>query len=150
MKFLISPVGLFVFLLLAIAHPVQGIGQGEQEPIKPDTITVNVLGITDDARFEPREVSVNPGDVIRFNVLEGLHTVTAYHPDNRRELRIPPGAASFDSGALTAGDTWFLKITQTGEYNYFCMPHERMGHVGKIISSKSITNNKTLFLTTKN
>ena len=114
-----------------------GYEQPEQEVISPDTVTVKVLGTSTDSRFEPRIVHVNPGDVIRFDVKEGMHTVTAYHPDNRRELGIPEEAASFDSGILTAGQSWLLTITHIGEYNYFCMPHERLGHIGKIISDKN-------------
>lgn len=99
-----------------------------------DTLTVKVLGTDMDARFEPAIIQVNPGDVIRFEILEGLHTVTAYHPENRRPLRIPDTAKSFDSGPLTKGDVWYLTITETGFYDYFCLPHERMGHAGRIIS----------------
>ena len=136
-----------VFILLIIAvRPVTGMGNGCLQNNLPDTVTVKVLGTDTDARFEPNVIQVRPGDTVRFEVKEGMHTVTAYHPDNRRELGIPEGAESFDSGALTAGDTWFLTITHTGEYNYFCMPHERMGHVGKIISDKMFSNDtSTIF-----
>ena len=64
-------------------------------------------------------------------VLVGV--VSAYHPDNRRPLRIPELAKSFDSGMLTAGQSWFLKLDEKGMYDYFCMPHERMGHAGRIL-----------------
>jgi plastocyanin len=128
--------------------PLLGYGfeQSEAEVTRPDTVSVKVLGTSSDSRFEPRIVHVSPGDVIRFDVKEGMHTVTAYHPDNRRELGIPEEAASFDSGILTAGQSWLLTITHTGEYNYFCMPHERLGHVGKIISDKTKLNNRTPIL----
>jgi len=98
-----------------------------------DTLTVRVLGTTEAPRFEPTVVHVESGDVIRFRVLDGLHTVTAYHPDNRRPLRIPSEAQSFDSGPLKAGEEWLLTIEAKGVYDYFCMPHERMGHVGRIL-----------------
>lgn len=99
---------------------------------EPDTVVVQVLGTMSDSRFEPALVEIRPGDVIRFDVREGVHTVTAYHPDNRRDLGIPEGAESFDSGVLQAGQTWHLRLTVEGEYNYFCLPHERMGHVGQV------------------
>ncbi|MEX2346063.1 MAG: plastocyanin/azurin family copper-binding protein [Balneolaceae bacterium] len=97
-----------------------------------DTLTVKVTGFHEDSRFEPSDLTISAGDVIRFNVVEGIHTVTAYHPDNRKPLRIPERAESFDSGPLQAGDEWHLQIKVPGEYNYFCLPHERFGHVGKI------------------
>ena len=99
-----------------------------------DTVMVEVRGTDSDARFVPAVVAIQPGDVIRFVVREGLHTVTAYHPDNRRPRRIPETARAFDSGLLKTGESWQLSIEDEGVYDYFCMPHERMGHVGRILS----------------
>jgi len=101
-----------------------------------DTLTVHVLGTAEDARFEPSVIQVQPGDVIEFQVREGLHTVTAYHPENRRPKRMPELAPSFDSGVLTAGQVWYLKLDIKGVYDYFCLPHERMGHAGRILVGK--------------
>lgn len=107
-----------------------------------DTLVVKVMGTLDDARFEPAIIQVWPGDVIRFEVVEGLHTVTAYHPDNRRPLRIPNTASSFDSGMLNAGDSWSLLVEEEGVFDYFCLPHEKLGHAGRIISgTKNIIPN---------
>lgn len=99
-----------------------------------DTVTVEVKGTDSDARFDPVVVELNPGDVIQFVVREGLHTVTAYHPENRRPQRIPASAKPFDSGLMKRGDQWVLTISEEGVYDYFCLPHEKMGHVGRIIA----------------
>lgn len=99
-----------------------------------DTVTVEVKGTDVDARFDPVVVQLNPGDVIQFVIREGLHTVTAYHPENRRPQRIPASAKSFDSGLMEQGDQWFLTISEKGVYDYFCLPHEKMGHAGRIIA----------------
>lgn len=104
-----------------------------------DTLIVQILGTGEDARFNPVVMQVQPGDVIMFEVLEGLHTVTSYHPENRRPLRIPTSARSFDSGMLNEGDRWFLKIEEEGVYDYFCIPHERLGHAGRIISGSNVS-----------
>lgn len=120
-RYYISLIVFMVISVLATATP-------------SDTLTVKVLGTAEDARFEPVVLQVQVGDVIRFEVVEGLHTVTAYHPDNRRPLRIPNSATSFDSGMLNAGDSWSLVIEELGVFDYFCLPHERMGHAGRIIS----------------
>lgn len=136
-----SVIHIVLSLLFIAALPMLSLGYEQPVDIKPDTVTVKVLGTGEDSRFEPKTIEVKPGDTVRFQVEEGMHTVTAYHPDNRRNLGIPAGAESFDSGALTAGNSWFLTITHAGEYNYFCMPHERMGHVGRIISNSTISNN---------
>lgn len=98
-----------------------------------DTLTVKVMGTSEDARFEPAVLQLEVGDVIRFVIIEGLHTVTAYHPDNRRPLRMPESAVSFDSGMLTEGESWTLRIKEAGVYDYFCIPHERLGHAGRLI-----------------
>ncbi len=98
-----------------------------------DTLVVLVRGTGSDASFEPVVLQIQPGDIIKFQVLEGVHTVTAYHPDNRRPLRIPKAASSFNSGMLIAGQSWFLKLHKAGVYDYFCLPHERMGHAGRIL-----------------
>ncbi len=99
-----------------------------------DTVTVEVKGTDANARFDPVVVAVNPGDVIQFMVREGLHTVTAYHPANRRPKRIPASVKPFDSGLMEKGDQWFLNIKEEGVYDYFCLPHEKLGHAGRIIA----------------
>ena len=118
-------------LLLTGMHVLASNAKARQAATS-DTTVVKVLGTAEDARFEPADLQIQAGDVIRFEVMEGLHTVTAYHPDNRRPLRIPEEAASFDSGPLQAGAIWFLQLKEEGTYNYFCLPHERLGHVGRI------------------
>lgn len=122
-----SWVGATGFLLLLLLC-------GRVEAMGADTLTVMVKGTMNDARYVPDRLTVQTGDVVRFDVQEGIHTVTAYHPDNRRDLGIPGEADSFDSGPLAAGDTWFLTVNVKGVYNYFCIPHESMGHTGQIIA----------------
>jgi len=101
---------------------------------RTDTVVVEVKGTDTDARFDPVVVAVNPGDVIQFVVRQGIHTVTAYHPKNRRPQRIPASAQPFDSGLMEQGDEWFLSISEEGVYDYFCLPHEKLGHAGRIIA----------------
>jgi plastocyanin len=104
------------------------------EAFKADTVTVEVKGTDADARFDPVVVKVKPDEVIQFVVREGWHTVTAYHPKNRRPKRIPSAAKPFDSGLMAEGARWFLTIIHEGVYDYFCLPHEKIGHVGRIIA----------------
>jgi plastocyanin len=100
---------------------------------KADTVTIRITGSMEESKFIPAEVEIQKGDLLKFVVEEGVHTVTAYHPDNRRSLGIPEEADSFDSGVLQKGQIWFYKPDINGEFNYFCRPHERMGHKGKFI-----------------
>jgi plastocyanin len=117
---------LHTLLALALWQPVQ-------TDAVADTVVIDVYGTMEDSRFDPEVAHAEPGSVILFRVHEGVHTVTAYHPANRRDLAIPDGAEPFDSGTLQAGDEWTLRLTAAGEYNYYCRPHERMGHTGRII-----------------
>jgi hypothetical protein len=64
-----------------------------------------------------------------------VHTTTAYHPRNdHHSLRIPEGAAPWDSGFLLKPGAHFdVTFTVEGVYDYYCMPHEQAGMVGRII-----------------
>lgn len=83
---------------------------------------------------DPIGLHVDPGTTVRFVNRSGMHSSTAYHPHNGRDRRIPDGAESWDSGLLTRRDESFeVTLTAEGVYDYFCIPHEAMGHVGRIV-----------------
>ncbi len=87
--------------------------------------------------FDPVGLAVEPGTVVRW-VLDSPgnpHTTTAYHPRNaRHSLRIPPGAEPWDSGFLVnPGDRFAVRLAVEGVYDYFCLPHEAAGMVGRIV-----------------
>lgn len=85
--------------------------------------------------FDPVGVFVEPGTTIRWIARENVHTATAYHPTNgRHSLRIPEGAKPWDSGFLVnPGDRFDVLLTVAGVYDFFCMPHEAAGMVGRIV-----------------
>lgn len=117
-----------------------GLHAQNNQSAEADTVTVRIMGSMEDSRFIPAEVEIQKSDLLKFVVEEGVHTVTAYHPDNRRSLGIPAQADSFDSGVLQKGEVWFYQPDVNGEFNYFCRPHERMGHKGKFIVRSSDKN----------
>jgi plastocyanin len=88
--------------------------------------------------FDPIGLLVEPGTTVRWVVKENVHTTTAYHPDNgHHSLRIPEGAASWDSGYLVnPGDHFDVTLTVPGVYDFFCMPHEAAGMVGRLVVGK--------------
>lgn len=90
--------------------------------------------------FAPNGLYVQPGTTVRWIARENVHTTTAYHPDNdRHSLRIPDGAAAWDSGYLVKpGTTFDVTLTVPGVYDYYCMPHEGAGMVGRIVVGKAI------------
>ncbi len=86
--------------------------------------------------FRPQGLAVAPGTTLRFVNLDpgNSHTATAYHPDLfERPLRIPEGAAPWDSGFLMPDETFEVALEQPGVYDYYCLPHEMAGMVGRIV-----------------
>lgn len=85
--------------------------------------------------FDPIGLLIEPGDTIRWVLEESVHSTTAYHPANANHpLRIPEQAEPWDSGILTRqGQTFEVTLTVPGVYDYFCLPHEAGGMVGRIV-----------------
>ncbi len=86
--------------------------------------------------YLPASIRVSVGDVVVWrNGGDIVHTVTA--DPSRAELpesvRLPDGAARFDSGDMVPGSEFRHVFTEPGEYRYFCVPHERAGMVGTVI-----------------
>lgn len=75
---------------------------------------------------DPIGLFVQPGTTVRFDLLEGAHSVTAY-PD-----RIPEAARPFDSGVFTSG-SFEHTFDVPGTYDYYCIPHRSVGMVGRIV-----------------
>lgn len=86
-------------------------------------------------RFDPIGLLIRPGQVVRWVIELNVHTTTAYHPANdHHSLRIPVGAAPWDSGYLVdSGQSFEVRFTVEGVYDYFCTPHEAAGMVGRIV-----------------
>jgi plastocyanin len=86
--------------------------------------------------FDPVGLHVEPGWTIRWINLDpgNSHTVTAYHPNNfERPLRIPEDAQSWNSDYLLPSESFSVTLTVEGVYDFFCVPHEHAGMVGRII-----------------
>ncbi|MFB6227880.1 MAG: plastocyanin/azurin family copper-binding protein [Halobacteriales archaeon] len=83
--------------------------------------------------FTPAVVWIESGTTVTWEIEGASHSVTAYHPDNDKPLRIPENAAAFDSGTLADGDTYEHTFETPGVYNYYCTPHESLGMTGIVI-----------------
>lgn len=86
--------------------------------------------------FDPIGILIKPGQTIRWiNLNPGnSHTTTAYNPANfERPLRMPKAAKSWDSDYLLPDESFSITFTEQGVYDYFCIPHEHAGMVGRII-----------------
>jgi plastocyanin len=85
--------------------------------------------------FDPIGIYIQRGATVRWIVEHDVHTTTAYHPENdHHSLRIPEQAQPWDSGFLTQNGAHFdVTFTIDGVYDYYCMPHEAAGMVGRIV-----------------
>jgi plastocyanin len=88
--------------------------------------------------FDPIGIHLEPGQRVRWVVEQNVHTTTAYHPKNdQHSLRIPEAAIPWDSRYLVRpGDHFEVTLSIEGVYDYFCMPHELAGMVGRIVVGK--------------
>jgi plastocyanin len=88
--------------------------------------------------FEPVGLLIRPGQTVRWTNKDAgnAHTATAYHPDNEgHPLRIPAGAEPWNSDYLLPDQSFSMILTAPGVYDYFCIPHELAGMVGRIVVS---------------
>lgn len=86
--------------------------------------------------FTPLGVAVAPATRVRFVNRDPVnsHTVTAYHPVYFDRLRrIPETATPFHSGFLLPEEHFDVVLNVPGVYDYYCLPHERAGMVGRIV-----------------
>ncbi|WDR04533.1 plastocyanin/azurin family copper-binding protein [Devosia rhodophyticola] len=103
-----------------------------------DVIDITMAGRPDGSHvwFDPIGVHIQPGQTVRWTNKDAAnaHTATAYHPDILdRPRRIPNGARPWDSGYLMPGESFEMRLTVTGVYDYYCQPHEHAGMVGRIV-----------------
>ncbi len=107
-------------------------------PLAGAPVEIRMQGNNDGSHvwFNPVGVHVQPGQTIRWVNLDpgNSHTATAYHPRNfERPLRMPEGAEPWNSDYLLPNETFSVTLMQEGVYDFFCVPHEHAGMVGRII-----------------
>jgi plastocyanin len=103
-----------------------------------DIVEIGMQGNADGSHvwFEPIGFHVRPGQTVRWTNLDkgNSHTATAYHPSLfERPLRIPEGAEPFHSDYLLPGESFSAVLSVEGVYDYYCVPHEHAGMVGRIV-----------------
>lgn len=103
-----------------------------------DPIEIVMGGRTDGSHvwFDPVGLFIEPGQTVRWINRDAgnSHTATAYHPDIfEKPRRIPEGAAAWDSDYLLPEEAFSITLTEPGVYDYYCVPHEHAGMVGRIV-----------------
>ncbi|MCH8246121.1 MAG: hypothetical protein IH951_06910 [Bacteroidetes bacterium] len=129
-----------IILLLLLGLHVRGSFLHAQTADTDNIIVVKMIEKSASVwRFEPADITVRFGDVIRF-VQEDImpHNV---------EFKSFPDAAKIDEirmgrFLLTKGDVYEIKVDERfeiGLYNYICTPHASLGMVGTITVGDSVT-----------
>ncbi len=106
-------------------------------------VQTHVVEMNDAMVYDPDVITIAPGDVVEWvNVGQMGHSITIY------EDELPEGASywasgEFDSesdarsdypdGNVAKGETFSHTFDIEGEYDYFCIPHEAIQMVGKVI-----------------
>ncbi|MEI6127480.1 MAG: plastocyanin/azurin family copper-binding protein [Pseudomonadota bacterium] len=90
--------------------------------------------------FQPKELTVSPGDTVTWKIKAGIHTTTS-------------GASCaadgiWDSGSLSAGQSFSFTFAAAGNYPYFCIPHCALGMTGMIIVTDGTTTTSVAGTTT--
>ncbi len=84
-----------------------------------------------DFSFAPSSLTIQLGDTIRWDWLNGMHTTTS--------TTIPTGAASWDSPLNSTSTSFTYVPTVQGQYNYVCTPHSTMGMTASFFVAGSLT-----------
>src|SRR6266446_3802829 len=74
--------------------------------------------------FSPSEVTINPGDTVRWTFSSSGHSTTSGMPGS------PNGI--WDSGILNQGAMFTHTFNSVGSFPYYCTPHGSLGMVGTV------------------
>jgi plastocyanin len=106
------------------------------------TVTVNMLFDGTEMRFEPKNIAINRGDVIKFMNVSGAPHNVAFDPSKvpvagRAPLRAAMAnqTSQLTGPLLTAPNAAYtisFANVPAGSYPYFCSPHVGLGMTGVI------------------
>lgn len=117
----------------------EGDGAHEDFPQEPDEEAPGeFMEVPAEFFFDPVGLHVEPDDIVHFNTVAGLHTVTAFHDkfvegDLQIPNRVPEDVPGYTSPPMMPGESWVYQFTESGVYDYFCFPHLGLGMVGRIV-----------------
>lgn len=98
------------------------------------------VGMYTDLYFDPIGLFVEPGQTVSFELVSGVHSATAYHPDNEAafERRVPKAVPSWNTGVFDeTGTSRNMTFEVEGTHDYFCIPHKQLGMIGRIVVGDS-------------
>ena len=95
-----------------------------------DTIIVEMITDGDGNIFKPAEIEAEPGDVIRYTLVSGVHNVH-FLPDSNPGVPNLPAASEM---LQLPGQTYDVTVSMApGRYFYQCDPHALLGMVGHVV-----------------
>lgn len=136
----------------ALSLPVPSHVEAETGETASDTVTIEMV----DFAFEPSEVTVGRGDVVRFvQAKSSPHNVEFTETPDGTELgdeyvvpvdEIGTRAAPYPPPRMgpyltEKGETYEFVVTDAfaaGEYRYICTPHEALGMKGRLIVERPL------------
>lgn len=102
----------------------------------PQATGGRVVEMNDQLRFVPDRLTIKVGETVTWRTVGAApHTSTgdpakALNP--QQSVKLPDGAATWDSGLVTQGQEFSHTFAVAGEYTYFCIPHEAAGMVASL------------------
>ncbi len=100
------------------------------------TGNIIVIQLNDQLRFVPTEITIKAGDTVEWRNVGAIpHTVTGdpARAPSSKNIALPDGGQAFDSGWLTAGQSFRYTFSEPGVYRYVCLPHEQARMIGTVI-----------------
>ena len=94
-----------------------------------DTIVVQMITDEKGSYFEPKELDAKPGDLVRFTLTSGVHTVHFLPDSNAIKIGLP---AASDMLQLPGQTYDFVVGLEPGTYYFQCDPHALLGMVGRV------------------
>lgn len=117
-------------MLAALATP------GLVHAAPPEVVEMRGSARGEKVWFAPQGLLIAPGTIVRFiNHDPGnSHTSTAYDPAIfDRQRRIPGAATGWNSDFLLPDQQFDVMLRAPGVYDFYCLPHEHAGMVGRIV-----------------
>lgn len=109
----------------------EAVGESSSAPAPASGNVIEVKMVTDGAGnyFEPANVTVGRGDVLRFVLVSGVHNVS-FPADKNAGAASLPGTSPY---LQLPGQTYDVTVDlPAGEYAFQCDPHAALGMVGTL------------------
>jgi plastocyanin len=128
---------LFLSPAVAQAHP-------DEEPISAEIVSpatapeppATVVKMNDDMpMYSPERLTIKEGETIEWQNLGKVSHSATNNPqlaDNPEHALSPPGAETFNSGAVMPGAAFRHTFKIPGRYRYYCLSHEKDKMIGEV------------------